>query len=181
MLEKLLMESVVNAPIEYNKQGMIEYSIDDAVDGWRIDVRSKYDDSPDTSYLGDYTDNPSGWYIDRKTGNLYHDDKCIRKEIAGNDWERGEYQYYVYPWETATIKDVLRDYSRLESINRGDVVFIGIIVTVHLEGVELGFDGLWGIESDSDEDYISDMIHDVASSAISEAMNTMESLKAKIC
>lgn len=181
MLEDVLMASVVTAPIEYNRQGMIECSIDDAVDGWRIDVKSEYDNSPDTSYLGEYTDNPSGWYIDRKTGNLYHDDKCIRKKITGNDWERGQYRYYVYPWEKGTIEAVIRDYSRLESINRGDVSFIGIIVTVHLEGVELGFDSLWGIESDSDEDYISDMIHDVAMQAIGEAMNKMASLKAKIC
>lgn len=183
MIEALLNEAVKNAEVEYNRQGMIDYTIDDAAEGWIIQVESKHDDCPDTSYLGTYTESPQGWYVDRKTGSLYHNDKCIRREIAGNDFERGQYQYWIYPWENdkPTIKHVMSLYKRCEEINRGDVWYVGIIVTVSFEGVELGYDSCWGIESDSDEDYINGMIHDVAAQAISAAMDKIAILKEKIC
>jgi hypothetical protein len=54
---------------------------------------------------------------------------------------------------------VLEDYRRCEALNNGDWNYIGIIAKAKVVGMggvvqTLRSGGLWGIESDSDEDYI---------------------------
>lgn len=140
-----------------------------------VTVEYHYDDNPDTSWLGEYTDKWQPGAIDRlHTGNW-----TLRR------WRR-EYRYFIpgvsveehrrglsrlgYAKHEAWVmanRYTRADYERMEALNRGDWHFIGIVVKVTVEAkrdgfifdpVEVGYAGLWGIESDSDEDYIADTV-----------------------
>lgn len=85
------------------------------------------------------------------------------------DRDRNEYQYfnpnhdnYAGLDHAEIVKYCLQDYKRMESGNHGDWSFIGIraIADVQIEGdivQEIKSGGLWGIESDSGDDYIQEV------------------------
>jgi hypothetical protein len=90
------------------------------------------------------------------------------------DAERGEYRYFNgvvenYKGETPEkIREyVLRDYERMERLQRGDWCYIGIraeaevLIPSSSEGAsivqEITSGGLWGIESDSDASYLKEV------------------------
>ena len=107
------------------------------------------DECPDTSHLGKYVSTPEAGAIDRK---------------ARGDIGRGEYRYFV-PANPEYGED---DYQRSESLNRGDWCFMGVyaVATVsrpvphgfRLESLQSG--GLWGIESDSGDEYFMEVARD---------------------
>lgn len=90
-----------------------------------------------------------GEYTDRET------DTTIKRENV----DRREFKYF----EPANPEYGQQDYERMESLNNGNWSFIGIIaeatikVDDHLQTVHSG--GLWGIESDSGDDYIKSVEH----------------------
>lgn len=125
-----------------------------------IKIRRRVDQSPDTSWIGKYTDDLKPGVIVRKHGEFY--------EKLGEDAEipeRGrEYRCFL-PYaggEKVGTADYysngLQDFERMESLERGEWYFLGVDavaqIVVHgvIQTIESG--GLWGIESDSDEDYI---------------------------
>ena len=84
------------------------------------------------------------------------------------DAERGEFRYFNpyherCPGEsTADIRGhCQQDYERMERLNRGDWCFIGIRADAEIvvDGVmqEISSGGLWGIESDSDRAYLTEI------------------------
>jgi hypothetical protein len=104
-------------------------------------------------------------------------------DCNGGDMERGDYRYfnpsfnYVdkngKPKDGLTPEEVCKytrqDYERMERLNRGDWCFIGIVAhaeiglhrpgnTYLIEIVHSG--GLWGIESDSQPDYLESVEQD---------------------
>jgi hypothetical protein len=127
-----------------------------------ITIEHLYDESPDTSWLGRYTDK---W----ETG-------AIKRHNAGHN----EYKYFVPGTTYQEHRDALhkagysrgncdelareynyQDFKRMERLNNGDWCFLGIqaeaviIVDSQLQRITSG--GLWGIESDSDASYISEV------------------------
>lgn len=152
------------------------------IESVRIDT--VVDDSPDTSWLGEYSNDPKGEF-------------AIDREERG-DMERGEFRYFnpgsVEPfnpaatWIPATIQTEVgrraywheamqsnaeQDYKRSESYNRGDFCFVGIVakaVVVSTGGIvqTLRSGGLWGIESDSGADHIASVEQEELSGLRSE-------------
>jgi len=174
-------------------------------------VRIKHilDKSPDTSWIGEYTDKADEWSICRHCGEyLYNAERYDRLTSILEDeifwmeeWEEDETHPVVYDaMQTALNKFFnrqhdcphsirkcnyfkpyacgepegsknyqnygLEDYKRMEALNRGDFSFIGIMAEAtvsystgngnrRLETFTSG--GLWGIESDSSDDYIKEV------------------------
>ena len=139
-----------------------------------ITIKHMVDDNPDTSYLGEYTDK----YVSGTLG-------CIERQNPG----RNEYKYFVpmnsYSQHRKDLQKmgysrgncdflarsyVYQDFRRFERLNRGDWFFMGIMVeaTIKLDITGQGnyrletftSGGLWGIESDSGNDYIKEIESD---------------------
>lgn len=125
-----------------------------------VRIEHAADNSPDTSYLGEYSDiATSEFTIDRaKRGEqAHHEDQYFNPSFN-----------YVNPDGTALMgntdddirKYVEQDYQRMERLNDGDWSYIGIIAKaeVQLPGSDviqtIRSGGLWGIESDSDAAYL---------------------------
>jgi hypothetical protein len=124
----------------------------------KVVVEHKVDDNPDTSWLGEYaTHSESNYSIDRSE----------RGEMG-----RGEYQYFNPNWqnykgesEENIRKYCGRDYRRMEALNAGQWCFIGIIAKAEVvseQGIcqTIRSGGLWGIESDSDKEYLDSVAKD---------------------
>jgi hypothetical protein len=184
----------------------------------QVTLKRMTDDSPDTSYLGEYSDraktdyaidrahaddcpslehnhadtvealehvlqyldsqrttegdNPDSIYwepLDDAIG-LIADTQSEAQECtcSGGDMERGEYRYFNgcvenYKGESpADIRQHIRqDYERMESLHRGDWVYIGLRAEaqVVVDGMvqEITSGGLWGIESDSGREYLAEV------------------------
>jgi len=121
-----------------------------------IKIKHVVDESPDTSYMGEYSNKRNKFSFDRK--------------ILG-DMNRGEYRYfnpYVNPLTGKTQKEkkdlflqAKQDYERMESLNNGNWCYIGIIAEaeININGViqRITSGGLYGIESDSGRDYMEEI------------------------
>jgi len=115
----------------------------------KIVIKHVVDEQPDLSYLGVYSNSPA--------------DVCIDREERG-DQERNEFRYFNLG---CGDKDYIeQDYARAESYNRQNWCMLGIIAEAEMsydigQGCrrleKLSSGGIWGIESDSDDDYIEDM------------------------
>lgn len=116
-----------------------------------ITVTHPLDDSPDLSYLGEYSDTASS-------------PQSIDRDKLG-DKGRGEYRYFNpsfnYDDETPRMraKYTRQDYARMEAYNRGEWCCVGVIAeaTVRvgdgpLQRIFSG--GLWGIETDFEKSYL---------------------------
>jgi hypothetical protein len=107
----------------------------------RVWTEHKPDESPDLSYLGEYTPSHGSEYIDRQDRG---------------DMGRNEYRY----WIPTNPDSAEQDYERMEAYNRGDWGCIGIIAKAEVQFSEsstiqtVRSGGLWGIESDSGKDYL---------------------------
>jgi hypothetical protein len=127
-----------------------------------IRIERVIDDSPDTSWLGEYANHPSSKY-------------SIDREERG-DRERGTYRYFNPSFNYVNDKDELQgitaaecrkyveqDYKRMESLNAGDWSFLGIIAKAEVQLANsdtvqtIRSGGLWGIESDSDDAFLKEI------------------------
>jgi len=114
------------------------------------------DPDPDLSWLGEYTSSPT---------NDSHPVAIDRK--ARGDHRQGEYTFFHGGANYSVggkfcdpvaegLAYVEQDYQRMEAYNRGEWWMVGVIATAVLE-TEAGpieeVASLWGIESDSDEDF----------------------------
>ena len=80
-----------------------------------------------------------------------------------------EHRYFEsdnYPdFDEQNAKYLTDDYKRMCDYNDGDWCMYGCIVTIKLDGNEVGEASLWGIESDSDDDYFEEVEEDLISQA----------------
>lgn len=111
-----------------------------------IRIIHQTDDNPDLSYLGEYSNNPASVHIDRK--------------------ERGDMGRFEMRYFNAGCGDpdyIEQDYARAEAYNRGEWGMIGISAVADVQfsngapTQKIRSGGLWGIESDSDTDYFSEV------------------------
>lgn len=114
------------------------------------------DESPDTSYLGEYSNTPRDGAIDRK---------------GRGDWDTRQYRYFnptnVDPEHPEYAE---ADYKRMENLNKGEWSFIGIMAKAHtsvsLDGGKtwktdfITSSGLWGIESDSGKEWLQEIANE---------------------
>lgn len=61
------------------------------------------------------------------------------------------------------------DFARLRAWCRDDWQYVGLVVTVYVEDVELASASLWGIEPDSDAGYLNETIAELLAEAMAEA------------
>lgn len=166
--------------------------------GFRLVARIETDNDPDYSYLGEFT---TKW----KRGAIKVD-----PSEAGDSRiypsRRGEDVYYVpcnsyrehrkglralgygkHAAHTLARSYVLQDMKRLRALNMQEWQYVGVVVTAYRNGIKLGQESLWGIESygrntptfpphETSEAYCTETARDLASEAISEAERALESL-----
>jgi hypothetical protein len=154
-----------------------------AVQGFEVVVRKEVDEDGDTSWLGHFTDTWEPGAIDlthRHTSYRPHEYKyyvsCnhpnVEKEARDLNQKCGLGKGEAY--ETAR-RYRFEDLQRLEDYANGEWCFYGVVVTVYREGIELGSDALWGIESDSEE-YFDEAAGDLIPRAVQEAKATLKKL-----
>jgi len=140
-----------------------------------ITVKALYDDTPDTSFLGEYTDDMEPGVIVRQDGEFYEKLPAkMERDIDGTFLCKGEpevpprgreyrgFRPYAGGEKVGTkdyYKYGMQDYKRMEGLERGDWSFIGImakaVVSYRLNGYcrleTFTSGGLWGIETDAGE------------------------------
>ena len=122
-----------------------------------VEVVKLPDDSPDLSWLGEYSSTPQGVHVDRQ---------------ERGDMDRGTHRYFnggnandssLSPEEQQKVLE--SDYRRMEDYGNGWIcIGIRAVATVHRK-VNAGvvqvhaFEsaGVWGIESDSDDGYFHEL------------------------
>jgi hypothetical protein len=139
----------------------------------RIWIEIKVDTDPDTSFLGEYTDEVDAWHIDRQTGEYIHD--LLKQPLPEGQRsfpERGREFRFFKPYaggEKPGTDDYkkygLADFKRMEDLCRGDWCFVGITAKAEVRYpistncqriTSFQSGGLWGVESDS-KDYHKDV------------------------
>lgn len=143
-----------------------------------IKIERTIDDNPDYSWIGEYTDELCDGVIVREFDEFYEklpqdtempergrEYRAFRPYAGGE--KPGTDDYYRYGRQ---------DYDRMEDYNRGGWCFVGVraVATVYVNNVrqELSSGGLWGIESDSGNEYFAQ----VAGEQIAELREVLESL-----
>jgi len=139
------------------------------INGIEYQIEYHYDECPDLSWLGEFTDKP----------NFYDNRFLIIDRKMRGDMQRNEYRYFVcgtdmleaQKWYkkngyckhqayTLPRKHALEDYKRMTAYNNQEWFMLGIVVKAYHDEVE---SSLWGIESDSPEyheEVIQDLIFD---------------------
>lgn len=163
-----------------NRQGMLYANIEQS--GFTVHVELGYDESPDLSWLGEYSNKPGEDSIDRQ---------------ASHDQHRGEYRYwnpantteehrqglralYYGKHESYTLARsyVLRDYKAHEAYCKGDRVNLYVTATVSYKGVELARESIGGVDVESFRDeYLDDTAWEIIPGAIRQAKDTLADLR----
>jgi len=126
-----------------------------------IKVVHLIDDNPDTSFLGDYTDEYDEFHFDREQGRML---RTLEREKDYTVPEKGrEYRFFKpyaggeKPGSTLYIRYGKQDLARMEGLEKGNWCFIGIRADaiVRLTDSDLcqkiTSGGIWGVESDCPE------------------------------
>ncbi len=151
-----------------------------------VKIKHMVDESPDTSWLGEYSDTPeTDFAIDRATDMFFGD-------IDSDENEQGfhprQYRYFnpgsvekfdpsatwipasetdkkAY-WNKAMRSNAQQDYNRMEAYGRGEFGFLGIMATADIAVPtapgnatvqHITSGGLWGVESDSGDTYLTEI------------------------
>jgi hypothetical protein len=116
----------------------------------RIWIDKSLDENPDTSYIGEYSDNPGP------------NDRTIDRMAMG-DQKHNQYRYFVAAMsgkETGNLGSVKQDYERMEAFNKGEWHYLGIVAKAEIQTSQnsviqtICSYGLYGIESDSGPNYL---------------------------
>ena len=138
-----------------------------------------YDESPDTSCIGEYTDKYDPFYFDREQGKML---KTLERDRSYEVPSPGrEYRYFIpyaggeTPGTQLYIQYGKQDLARMEGLHKGDWTFIGIKAEarVQLDGEiiqKLTSTGLWGIESDGGSPYLEEVEKEELSSLQDELL-----------
>ena len=117
----------------------------------RVWIERRVDSDPGLSWIGEYSNSPKvDWAIDRAERG----DQAVREFRYFNAAHSGE--------QTGNPNSPEEDYQRMEAYNRGDWWCVGVIAKAEVRmpsGVvqTIRSCGLWGIESDSAEEYFADV------------------------
>jgi hypothetical protein len=135
-----------------------------------VKIRWEIDENPDLSWIGEYTDTASDYAIiavGEHEGKFVNELRDDDRPVRGRD-----YRYFVAyaggetPGSPYYMKYAKQDYERMSSLTRGDWIMMGCFAEAEVSRPISGDSrrlqtfrsaGLWGIESDSDEKYRSDV------------------------
>jgi hypothetical protein len=150
----------------------------------KVIIRRLFDEFPDISYLGEYTDDLRPGVIVRAHAQFYERLPKIRMRDAGGKFYGSEVDPDYIPSKGREYRGFLpyaggekagtkryyhygmQDYKRVEGLNHGDWYFMGIRAEAEVstssdqggtwtrQTIKSG--GLWGIESDSDEEFLKE-------------------------
>jgi hypothetical protein len=147
---------------------------------FRVEVKRQYDECPDVSFLGSFTDK---WEPGAILHNRNRDRNTYKWFVPGNS-EEGHRKslramgYTKHDAYTLARSYVRQDYQRMLGLDRGDWFSVGIVATVYdlKTGIELGGGSCWGFESDSGDDYFDSEARAIASEALSEARQNVTNI-----
>lgn len=132
-------------------------------------------------YISELEDIDIYWYeeIDENNWHVEHD---FYKELPFScRYERNTFQYiesFNYPKPTdEELEYIIQDTKQLESFGY-DWNMRGCTVTASLNGIVLGGDSLWGLDSTMTEKEDQEVINELTENAITEAKNQLKELKA---
>jgi hypothetical protein len=133
---------------------------------YHYEVFTVYDDSPDMSYLGEYSNKLKPGGIDRE---------------ERGDMGRNEYQYFNPGCgDPEYIED---DYKRYEAYNNQQWYMVGVVCEISVKTKSkwavnpvVGKASIWGVESDS-----GNYFKELAKELISEAKADLKHLQEAIC
>ena len=145
-------------------------------DGFSLRAEVQADDDADFSFLGEFTRN---WapgaihhdYLDSMTFDWFVPTSTEDEHFRG----LRQMKYGRRAAHELARSYVRQDYKRLREYG----VYwwsVGIVVTVSRAGIELGDASVWGIESDSDEGYLTEMALDLVGDALEQARAALERL-----
>ena len=166
------------------------------IDGFSIAAKIDLDDYADSSYLGAYSTNwQPGAVADgdtlKSSGRYFYLDggKFGAESVKPSRWfvpahsEESTYaDLRALKYGRRLARDLARAYvhqdkRRIDRLASYDWYFIGIVVTAYQYGVKLGQASLWGIESDSGQDYIDSTAYDLAAEALAEARDKLSEIR----
>ena len=147
----------------------------------KVTAKRVYEDQPDTSWLGEFSNykepqNKNQKLVHLDTGVVL-DHHGIWRDSMGKiqatpdtsykyNWR---YEYTFHDNGHEKIKYALQDSRRLEDINSSNICFLGLVVEVTLDSVIVGSDSCWGFESDSGENFFINEERNLGLQAIKEA------------
>ena len=126
---------------------------------WRIVATIQMDDMADLSYLGEYSDKPEAFAIERHDGS-----------------DHRNYRYFNPGECHHTVELAQEVFERMTAYNLGHWQMVTVSTTVYRNGIELGSDCMSGVESDS-EQYLLEIAKELTSDAIAEARTNLKDLK----
>jgi hypothetical protein len=145
-----------------------------------VTVKQIPDIDPDTSYLGTYSDTPENEFsIERKNVGTreYHwfNPATVEPYDATASWIPAHVKNRRTYWLRAMRKNARQDFERMESLNRGQWEYIGVVADAEIvvdhtvQNIKSG--GLWGVESDS-----GDYLKEIANEQLSELREQLHAL-----
>ena len=144
-------------------------------DGWNIQVSLMVDHDTDLSWEGEFTDHwqdgvvPTGgrkYFLPAITRREHYTGLRALGYTRNNAWlTAGEY-----------VQDAL------DHVRGDEYEMVGVVVTAHRAGVELGEASLWGVELSNDswpdpDHYVIDVMEDLTAEAINEAKAALAALQ----
>ena len=122
-------------------------------------------------------------YIDRDTGELYVGKEVVRTTdvvVNMDNLLTADDRYWIAPDNgyTDDPDSVIADYLRFVGWRNGDWHYEGCVVLITLCGVELAYDSVWSVHSDSGETHHKDIEHDTIATAKSAALTILCELTA---
>jgi hypothetical protein len=116
------------------------------------------------------------WYEGRQLlayRSAWHDEECAARADVYH-----QHRSAIGPGAYAAAA-ARADFERLQAWCNDGWSYVGVVVTVEREGVELGRASLWGIESDAG-DYLCEVANELAEEALGEAVATIGKLAAAV-
>lgn len=145
----------------------------------KVVVKSVEDERPDYSFIGEYTDALEPGVIVRQFDKFYQDLTAKERDEISARYGRESRGFKPYSGglkngQKFYKKYGMRDYERMEKLHYGNFHFIGIVTEaeIQISTTEEAFPvmnqtiyggSLWGIESDSEEEYFREVGNDCLS------------------
>ncbi len=160
-------------PVEAPAIDWMDGSASIEIGPYMVELKQDYDDDPDLSWLGEFSNTPGPDAIDRtktRAGTRAHEFRYWNPAVTLDEHYR-ELHGAGFSKADAWLKALEyreRIYSRIESFCHGYWVMIGITATARIDDIVCGDASLWGIESDAG-DHIDEIAHELAREAVAAA------------
>lgn len=166
------------------KQPEHEFTSGDILDGYAefergrftIHVSAKYDECPDYSHLGEFSDTWQEGAI--QNPDFRHQRGGVYRWFIPANTEESQYKEMIHEYGKTHARELAQKYVRDDYKRAVNYMAFVVVVTVFLKGVELGSDVLGGIDIGDDFEYLVESVyeHDMVGNALEEAEKTLSEL-----